>query len=422
MVMRLLQLVLLISTLIYLVPVSQADMLASATVTDTPLCRSEHQSIVMTGKQVPALIGLSVQRMALYRWSGRRLQPIVFQIDRRDENDRYILADDAVAPADSPQVIFDRNDELVFVQGDAGQRMPVQGDVGNQGQLIEIQISDPEQQVQRWVYVRVFDSLIKTSGKRYIDYFQDSDSVSTGLYQLGFASQAPFLVDRFNWWDRQGKQWSPDLLDTMKIRHNGKLFGMIDFNRTNEDYSSVLVAIKQGPIRIIRRTENRVRVLLGLKTPALYIDYVMAPDGFVMDTMIDIPFTMGMFFSNIETLTTVDWSSAHGLPSMLIKHEQLKEIMPVDGNMSAEKKSFNKIGGKSFGIESQLGVMQVRLDMPDDFPIDTLLYLRDAQHEPDPPESIAGQFGNIGFRTTGWENIDSEVHHLRFRVCLYRKD
>jgi hypothetical protein len=298
--------------------------------------------------------------------------------------------------------------------------MPSQSDeVVSEGRLIEIQFNDNHQQIQNWVYVKLLNAPVQFSLQRYINYNPETDSVSTGLYQLGFSRQMPFLVDRFSWWDKSSKQWSPDLLDTMKIRHSGKLFGLFGFGRTHEDYSSKLVAVKVGPVRVIRRTENRVRVFLGLKSPVLYIDYVLAPDGFVMDTLIDIPFSMGLVFSQLETLTTVDWRSEPGLPAMFVSHEKLSGKLPIDGAMSEKKAAFNKIRATSFGIENSLGTMQVRLDIPDNFPIEAFLYLRDEVHKPDPPENIAGQFGNVGFKTTGWENIDTEIKHLLFTVCLF---
>ena len=417
--MRLSSLLLLLSTvLISQLSVAKAGSLVNEIATDSAICSSKQRAIVLTGQQAPALIGLPIQRIALYQWMGERLQPIVFQIDRRDKDDRYVFSSATNAETDSAQIIFDGNDELVFLQRDTKLRMPPQSKAASDEQFIEIKIND-QQQVQHWVYVRLSKDPVKSSLKNYINYNPETDSISTNLYQLGFSRQTPFLVDVFRWWDATGQQWSPDLIDTMKIRHSGKLFGLLSFNRTHKDYSSELIAIKAGPVRVIRRTENRVRVFLGLKSPALTIDYVLSPDGFVMDTLVDIPFSMGLVFSQLETYTTVDWSSEQGLPAMLINNEQLPDNLQINGTMSEKKAAFNKIRATSFVIENTLGTMQVRLDIPKDFPIDAFLYLRDAVREPDPPENIVGQFGNVGFKTTGWENIDTEVKHLLFTVCLF---
>lgn len=415
-----LRLLVIASGLIFQLPVTQAEILASVVVTDKPGCPSQQSSIVLTGRQVSALIGLPVKRMLLYRWSGQHMQPIVFQVDRRDKEDRYIFPTEAETATVSRQVIFDANDELVFMQRDAGLRLPAKNAALKHGRLIEIQIGGPEKQQYRWVYVRIFSSVIRASGNNPVNYNPDTDKVTTELYQLGFSRQAPFLVNRFSWWDDSEKRWSPNLLDSMKIRHNGTLLGLFAFNRTQDDYSSRLVAVRQGPLRVIRRTENHVRVFLGLRTPALYIDYVLAPDGFVMDTVIDIPFPMGLFFSRLETLTTVDWNPVPELAAMRVSNAGLPEELQIDGVMSEDKQAFNRISDWRFAVTGPLGVLRVSLEIADDIPIKTFLYLRDAMHEPDPPEAVAGQFGNMGFRTTGWENIDTEVHHLRFRVCLFK--
>jgi len=42
----------------------------------------------------------------------------------------------------------------------------------------------------------------------------------------------------------------------------------------------------------------------------LFIDYIMMPNGFVMDTTIDIPFKASFFFSELTTVTTMDWNNS----------------------------------------------------------------------------------------------------------------
>jgi len=204
----------------------------------------------------------------------------------------------------------------------------------------------------------------------------------------------------------------------MKIRHQGVMFGFISFKRSAKDYSSRLTRVKTGPLRVIRRTENHVRIVWQLKTPALYVDYVMMPDSFIMDTIVDIPFNLGLFFSDVETLTTVDWRSGPALPELTISSPAITANLVANGRMSDKKKHFNSVSDNRFSVHNAYGSIFVRLDIPDDFPIEPWLYLSDQADEPDPPENQAGQFGNVGYRTTGWENIDTEVHHLKFTTCM----
>ena len=379
-------------------------------------CGSTQSLAVITGNDVPALLGVPLRQISLFAYSQGQLSPVSFQIDQKDPQGRYQM--DATADAPSNAATLDGNDELVFRINDIGEKLPATTAFTSSNSVIEIEIGEPQSGIQGWIYARTSERTRVHADTAHIHYLADTDSVQSGLYHIGFAKGAPFLVETFRWKRDGTQEWGPDISDTMKIRHRGRFLGFIPFYRTQTDYSSRLVAVKQGPLRVIRRTSNRVRMLWKLNTPALYVDYVMMPDGFVMDTVIDIPFNIGLFFSDIETLTTMDWIADPQLPRLTVHPPDGVARLAVNGQMSAAKKAFNNIGARHFTVGSAFGTLSVQLDIPDDFPIEPWLYLRDDVDEPDPPENQAGQFGNVGFRTTGWERIDSGVQHLRFIVCM----
>ncbi len=157
---------------------------------------------------------------------------------------------------------------------------------------------------------------------------------------------------------------------------------------------------------------------MRLKIPALFIDYVMIPNGFVMDTTIDIPFKTSLFFSELATITTMDWNNSADSLRLAIQADNDYTAIPINGLPSDKEKAFNQIMGNSFILNSNGGNFNVALDIPDDFPIQSSFYLRDALDEMDAPENYPGQFGNIGFKTTGWENVGSQLYHLKFTVCV----
>ncbi|WP_198265173.1 hypothetical protein [sulfur-oxidizing endosymbiont of Gigantopelta aegis] len=336
-----------------------------------------------------------------------------------------------------PRTLISKQDEFVFRKKDLGQRIETGLEVLKPIELIEVQILQTSDESGRggWIYIAIDPRNEKTSflskevspvksGQELsndIEYNQHSDTLTSLLYKMSFSQEKPFLLNAFHWRlsasEDQENLWSPDVTDTMKIRHLGRFLGFA-FKRTDDDYDSQLIAVKEGPLRVIRRTENHVKVLWKLKSPALYIDYVMMPDGFVMNSMIDIPFNLSFFFSDLITLTTMDWDDSAERPALKVLAEQANLILPVNGYDSADKIAFNGLPEQQFALSSDLGNFAVRLEIPDDFPIHSQLYLKDAQDEIDMPENIPGQFGNVGFKTTGWENIDTELHHLKFTVCV----
>jgi len=398
--------------------ITHAQIIATEKIWLSSACRSAQGLAVVTGNSVPALLGIPLQQISLFAYSQGRLSPLSFQIDQKDPQGRYQTE---ATPSDQPQsndAALDENDELVFRVKDSGKKLPTTSELVALNSLVEIHVTDPNSAISGWIYASIARWNKPLSSTNFIRYLPDTDSVRSGLYHISFSEKLPFLVDIFHWKLDGTHVWSPDISDTMKIRHRGMFLGFIPFQRTQNDYSSRLVSVKEGPLRVIRRTSNRIRMLWKLKTPALYVDYVMMPDGFIMDTVIDIPFNIGLFFSNIETLTTMDWNDDLHLPKLTIHSPDGVMKLAVDGHMSTDKQAFNRISARNFSVSSTFGNLSVRLDIPNDFPIQPWLYLRDDIEEPDSPENQAGQFGNVGFRTTEWERIDTEVHHLTFTICM----
>ena len=376
-------------------------------------CASPDALAVVTAASLPTLLGKPVQQVRLLHYRDERLAPIVTQIDQRDSAGRFLLGD-ASAANDHPAGLGP-DDEIVFRLSDSAARLPPGS--ADASSLVEIKVGDSQDGRVRWIYAGFSSNALAFTAIRQTRYQPETDSAETALYKIGFSSQHPFLIDSLQW-QRGTSGWSPNVLDAMKIHHQGMMFGFIPFKRTSEDYSSRLTQVKTGPLRVIRRTENSVRIVWQLKTPALYVDYVMMPDSFIMDTIVDIPFNLGLFFSDVETLTTVDWRSAPTLPQLTIRASGIPSGLAVNGQMTDEKTRFNTINDTRFSVHSRYGSIFVQLDIPEDFPIKPWLYLSDRSDTTDPPENQPGQFGNVGYRTTGWENIDTGVHHLKFVTCI----
>lgn len=391
-----------------------ADALAQPVATLVSDCHSPDALVVLTADNLPALLGHPLDQVRLQHYQDERLSPITLQIDQRDAEGRYRL-DDQPGPEEKERLLGP-DDEIVFRMTDrSGRRSPVSDDAN--AVQTEIEVKDAVTGKVGWVYASLSEAPVPASSGKRVTYDPVTDSVEGDRYRVGFSRQHPFIIDSFNW-RTSATGWSRNVLDTMKIRHQGKIFGLFSFRRTTKDYSSRLVRVKTGPLRIIRRTENHVRILWKLKSPALYVDYVMMPDSFVMDTIVDIPFNIGLFLKDVETLTTVDWWKDPALPVLSIRSPDTASSLVVNGRMSDDKFRFNTVSGTRLSVHSDYGSVLLMLDIPDDFTIQPWLYLDDRFTVPDRPENQPGQFGNVGYRTTGWENIDTEVHHLKFTTCL----
>ncbi len=402
---------------------ASAEIVKSYTLSQPSVCQGDNRLIVFSVSQMPYLTGLPARQLALFRFaeasSDKHTNPwqsIVFQIDQKDTQGRFLL------PLQQNRgALLSAQDELVIRAKDLGQKLDPDSELLRQNKLLEIKVLSQSLDNAGWFYINIKadKGSLALNPERQLNYNKIQDTVASQNFKIRFSKSKPFLIDAFHWRLNNGL-WSENLIDMMKIRHSGRFFGL-KFRRTQDDYSSILAAVKQGPLRVIRRTENRIKVFWKLKTPLLFIDYIMLPDGFIMDTIIDIPFKISYFFSDLETFTTMDWNPDQS-GYLSVYSPKLGAYIAINGMDSALKQTFNRIEDHYFSVKTFKGTLDVDLQIPDNFPIRAMLYLADKPDTVDPPENFPGQTANVGFRTIGWENIDSQLYHLKFTVCVHKQD
>jgi len=380
---------------------------------------SRFHPVVLAGSALPALVGTPTSRIAIYAFRNGEPKPIPYQFDRRDADGNFQFTDAPADEAKEASYAFAANDECVFMAADAGEKEARLPDDLGAVSVTEIEVVDATAAQSRWAYAVV---LAVPSAARanptYVSYDAVNDAVISEVYRVTFSKEQPFLLTGLSLRDPASDRWGPNLVDTMKVRHTGKLFGQFDFVRTQGDYRSKLVAVKAGPVRVIRRTANHVRVLGFLRTPSIYMDYLCYRQGVTYDVLIDVPFRIGWFFSDMTTRMTMDWRDAPDFPESKIYSRSFADGLTIDGKMSEGKRRFNRSGDTEFVMANAYGMMLVRLDYGPDLPVAKHVYLYDDRDQPDPPELVPGQFGNVGFLTTGWEHMDTKLHHMELSVTM----
>lgn len=394
------------------------EIIVSPNITQTTVQASSYLPVTILGNAIPALINVPVSKISALSFRNNALAIIPFQIDKRDPKGRYDLSN----KDNTQNLLLDKSDECVFMAADAGDRIERLAKYFAQQPAVEIGIVDPQTGNRKWVYLVASPPDQKPAhiAQRYVSYDADKDSIETAIYRIGFSGAHPFLIDNLQWHTSLPEKWTRNVADTMKIRHVGKLLGQ-PFVRTQADYRSRLVAVKEGPVRIIRRTLNTVRILGFLQSPSASIDHIAFANGFQMDTTVDFPFPLGWFFSDIKTHTTIDWNDDPSLPVTWIYQTSLSKELVINGKMTKEKELFNQTGGQQFAIQNSYGLILIQLVVEKDFPIIANSFLLDDRTQADPPENIPGQFGNIGFLSSNWEKVDTAPHHLLFNVLLLQK-
>jgi hypothetical protein len=376
-----------------------------------PISASQYP-VVLYGAAVPGLIDAPIGAIALYAMHEDGFAPVTWQIDRRDNQGQLII--EAAAPDDAR---LDANDELVLMADAPGARATPPTRLGHR-RALEIELVDPVNGARGFVYALVFDAARQVTRTALLDYDGAADAISTPTYRVAFSSHTPMLVEALQWSDPEVGGYAANFIDGMHIRHTGKFLHAFEFTRSEADYHSELVGVKAGPVRVIRRTANRVNIVWQLRSPTIRVDYIAYRDSFMMDILVDIPFRIGWFFSDVVTRTSLDGNADPRVPPFTLYAEGVGASR-VDGRPDRVDAGFNAAGG-DFVMANTDGNICVSLRTDHDAPIRARRYLVDDLALPDPPETIAGQFGNVGFSLTGWERLESRLYHVIYQVYMLR--
>ena len=402
----------------YLCGPAQARLFKSS-IAITQAISFPHYPVVLTADDVKPLSGIPINRIGLLSVQDDQLKPITFQIDTKDENDQFIFDKDD-RELTTP---FDDNDEIVFLAKDASKAWWEGEPPRIKGAFItEIEFEDPVSGELRWIYAVSYSQShdVKKTSVDSIHYNRETDAIWSKSYRIQFVEEIPFLVNSFQW-SSHDKNCCPDIIDSMKIRHTGQLFGLFDFVRTHRDYDSEIVAIKDGPIRVIRRTRNSVRILFDYHSPEILIDYIAYPNAVFMDSHINLPFRLGLVLSDLKTYTTVDLDNSTLLPRSTIYSESTLDGAEVDGVMDEADRTLNESGDEWLTLSNEYGSLMTGLALDPGMPVTKRVYMMDDLTREDPPEDIKGLFGNIGYLTENWEAVEGGIHHMLFGIYITHK-
>ena len=316
---------------------------------------------------------------------------------------------------------FDFNDECVFMAADLGKKADGLSITFQGARVTEIELADPRTDQRGWVYavVGTRDS-VQRSPVDYVAYDKGRDAVESNVYKAAFSRETTFLLNRLEWKHSGTFKGSPDLTDTMKAKHQGRLLHSLTFERTQGDSETKLLGVKDGPVRVIRSSASRVRVIMKMRTPEIYVNNIHYGNAFFMDTHIRIPFRIGLFFSDLNTIMTMDGNDDPRLPPATLYTPSRGEGALIDGRMSPQEEAINGSKDQSLIIDTVYGKILVSLEHERGMPIDYRVYVKDDRNAADPPETIPGQFGNVGFLTTGWEKLEPALYHMVFNVYMVR--
>ncbi len=367
----------------------------------------QHDLVTVTGEQLNTLIGKEIANLRLYAYTEEKFRPIPYQIDERNPEGEFIFSGGQLAGEDIDKGKFDVNDELIFVCGHAGDR--VDRVIWPQGSSIghEIVISDPRDFNQKsWAYLIYFPQEVPAPAlEDYLNYDPEVDRVKGKYYTVGYKKGYGLFTDLI--YPEASGGNNQDFLDRLKIRIDVQLMGgMVHIRRTEADIRCEVIGWKDGPIRVIRNTEMRFRILFNIPSPSLFSVTEYYPHYFTVPMRFSIPFNLKWVMNSFVVKGFAFYMYGDFLPNMIggagyTNHNP--EGLIYTGHTPVEEavKKFD-LSGLAWGYftKKDVGIWCARMNFPDAFLQFFNVFFRDDISMNDPPEDAKGVHGGGAYVLT----------------------
>ncbi len=358
--------------------------------------------VAVEGREFPTAFRVAVGRLTLWRMTHGTLQPIPFQVDERDESGQLALPNGPEPSQDESPGVFDDNDLLVFAARDLGDQARV-------ANAAEIQATDPLTGTSRWAYVRL-DVSTPAAMPADVEYDAGARLVRARAYNLTLGTHVPTA---FSFMDGN-HTYGRNLLDRLKVRVTAHVFwGLLQFHRNEDDVTTVLLAWKSGPVRLIQRSQLQVRLGYGLSPPKIVAEDFYSADTFESPIIVRLPFDLRYVFGDLTVRIFLDFDDLHdsrifadGLPPEPIGCDQTAPAL-------------NGIATNWFGVTGPEGTFVHALRVsPTLQALHTALYAI-ADRTPDPPERVPGNCPGVGYTMTEWGGMSRGTHQISMVIRAF---
>lgn len=208
---------------------------------------------VISGEKLPALAGKEFKNYSVMAVTDEKLSPIPYQFDERNSGG-FLYAPGGSLTLVGTEGLMDNEDELAFMLKDSGAKATLEQLSGISGKAIaELEIDLGE----RSRYAYLIEGSNARSEKHYTHFNKETGLIKTNAYTLqvdpdNLLKWGDFIYD--------GTAENKSILDTMKLRINGKL-GFFGATITNKFIPSEIVAVKNGPVRSIIEMDASIGLL-----------------------------------------------------------------------------------------------------------------------------------------------------------------
>lgn len=323
--------------------------------------------------------------------------PIPWQLDERDGDGRWALENGPEPNPDDPHGVLDDNDEVVFMAADAGRR-------ARRAELPAASACLVELRVERggalgWAYAFIAAGAAARSPAQYVRYDVDADRIEGARVAVGFGAQTPrFLAVR-----GPDGRFGPNLLDRLKVRAHARFLGIIPLGRDEGDIEYEFAAWHAGPVRVLRREYQWVRLASWLRTPIFETETIMSRDAMALPVRLRLNFPPTYFFGGIEVQAVLDFRALQGWEVAAAGVDPAVVGAGMAERIDGARSDWVALRGPDATLVLELARSPSLASL-----VPSVVYREGGA--PQPPEAVPGEEPAIGYRLTTWSDVDRGAH------------
>lgn len=356
----------------------------------------------LSGEELGCLRGAPAARVGLFACAGE-CGAIPWQLDERDVEGRLALTEGPQPNPDESPDLVDDNDEIRWMASDAGRRMRADEAPDAAVCAIEIELRSAGTGWTAWVYAFVFAGSAPRSPLSYVHYDPAADIIAGARVSLGFQGATPQYL---GWRDGMANG-EVNLLDRLKVRASARFLGLIPMGRDEGDLSTEFVAWRAGPIRVVRRQRQWIRLGFGIRSPTFGSDTYFYRDYAELPVRLRLNFPPTYFFRPITVRAVLDFRDLRGWRLLTPGSAAPAVVGELD---EAEIARLNELPAEWFAlIGPSLSLVQTLAVSPSLATVKRQVLYEETQ-DADAPEAVPGEMPGIGYRLTEWNDVGSGMH------------
>ena len=365
-----------------------------------------YDPVEFRSEMLEGLLGKKLSHLRLYSFGEGSFKQVSYQFDEWTEDGFLIMDRGPEQNGELANGILDRQDMLVFMARDVGDR--VSRDLWPQGagQGIEIEILDPSTGGTGWCYLLHFpESAPETSFPMLVDVDDTEELIANGsTYSMVGTNQTSgdivykTVSNHHIWVTPEGGGDGKDFIDVSKLRIEARLlFGLIRI-RLNESYVIGEVSkYKTGPIRSVCLQWGGFKLPLRLhnfKTPKLNINVYVYDTMTLIGVATNILFNPGKVLTDYSMSVGYDLHHPHGYGMQWYNSNNLEGFL-ADGVTSPLEAEYDDSSDQWRSIVGSNGWMIHRSTWDKEYfeQAETKVHYRDDIESYFPPEYYPGDLG-----------------------------